>query len=70
MPKRIKVVVDEEGKVSFLYEGFKGTRCFDEAQDILFRLKKLGIDVAVEKVEKTHEAYETEKTSEVVKNHV
>jgi len=55
--KEIMIVVNKDGSVTIRYSGFYGEACFQEAQKIYQRLKQLGVDVKIEKVVRTPEAY-------------
>ena len=66
--KAVDVIINPDGSVKVSYSGFKGEACFLEAKRIYEKLKALGVNVKIEKVERTAEAYATEKTK--VFNHV
>ena len=68
MMKEVEVIINPDGSVKVSYSGFKGEACFLEAKRIYEKLKALGVDVKIEKTERTAEAYVTEKTK--VFNHV
>ncbi|MEM1554350.1 MAG: hypothetical protein QXU09_03815 [Thermoproteota archaeon] len=65
--RRVTIEVTEDGKLRVLYQGFKGEACFEEAKKLLALLKSSGVDVDVEKVEKTEEFYVSEKTRQVIR---
>ena len=66
--RAVDVIINPDGSVKVSYSGFKGEACFLEAKRIYERLKALGVDVKIERTERTAEAYATEKTK--VFNHV
>ena len=66
--RAVDVIINPDGSVKVSYSGFKGEACFLEAKKIYERLKALGVDVKIERTERTAEAYATEKTK--VLNHV
>lgn len=41
-------MVEENGKMEMAFEGFEGKTCFDQARSILDRMKRTGVDVAVD----------------------
>jgi len=45
---KIKLFFDENGSVSFNYEGFQGKACIDEFQELIKRLKTAGIDIEID----------------------
>lgn len=60
--KGIEVIVDEDGKVTIKYTGFVGDACYHEARKLYQQLKSLGVDVEVQQIVPTQEAYTTTKT--------
>ena len=58
--KGVEVIVHEDGKVTVRYDGFLGDACFQEAKRIYEQLKALGVNVTIEKVVRTQEAYITQ----------
>ena len=66
--RAVDVIINPDGSVKVSYSGFKGEACFLEAKRIYEKLKALGVDVKIERTERTTEAYATEKTK--VFNHV
>ena len=66
--KAVDVIINPDGSVKVSYSGFKGEACFLEAKRIYEKLKALGVDVKIERTERTAEAYATERTK--VLNHV
>ena len=66
--RAVDVIINPDGRVKVSYSGFKGEACFLEAKRIYEKLKALGVDVKIERTERTAEAYATEKTK--VFNHV
>ena len=66
--RAVDVIINPDGSVKVSYSGFKGEACFLEAKRIYEKLKALGVDVKIERIERTAEAYVTEKTK--VLNHV
>ena len=66
--RAVDVIINPDGSVKVSYSGFKGEACFLEAKRIYEKLKALGVDVKIERTERTAEAYATEKTK--VFNHV
>jgi len=64
--KIISIEVDEEGKVKVKYEGFIGEACFLEANKLYQKLKKMGININIEKTVKTKEYYR-QKTKHTIK---
>ena len=66
--RAVDVIINPDGSVKVSYSGFKGEACFLEAKRIYEKLKALGVDVKIERTERTAEAYATEKTK--VLNHV
>ena len=67
--REIEVVINEDGSVKILYKGFRGGACFEEAKKLYQQLKSLGVNVKIEQVVPTQEAYQTttSKTREVEK---
>jgi len=65
--RRVTIEVDENGRLKILYSGFRGEACFEEAKKLLAMLRSSGVDVDVEKVEKTEEFYVSEKTRQVIR---
>ena len=66
--RAVDVIINPDGSVKVSYSGFKGEACFLEAKRIYEKLKALGVDVKIERTERTAEAYATERTK--VLNHV
>jgi len=48
--KTVEIIVKPDGSVKVTYEGFQGQACFQEARRIYAQLRRLGVDVEVEKV--------------------
>lgn len=59
--KTVEVLVKPDGSVKVTYNGFVGEACFEEAKKVYERLKSYGVDVKIESVERTAEAYVTQK---------
>ncbi len=65
--RKVIIEIDENGKLKILYRGFKGQACFEETKKLITLLKSSGIDVDIEKIEKTDEFYITEKIEQVAR---
>lgn len=65
--RKVTIEIDEDGKLKIRYLGFKGEACFEEAKKLIALLKAFGVDVNIEKVEKTEEYYITETVRQVVR---
>lgn len=65
--RRVTIEIDENGKLKILTQGFRGDACLKEAEKLLALLKQAGVDVKVEKVERTEEFYVSEQTRQVIR---
>jgi len=57
MMREVQVVVNPDGSVTVKYAGFVGSACFEEAQRLYRLLRASGVEVKVEAVQPTEEAY-------------
>jgi len=55
--REVQVIVNPDGSVTIRYQGFQGQACFQEAEKLYRLLKASGVDVKVEAVTPTEEAY-------------
>lgn len=65
--REIIVEIDEDGRATIRTKGFRGPICLAEIEKLKARLKALGVEVDVEKQEKTPEFYQTQTTSQQVR---
>ena len=63
MPK-IAAIVRKDGTIDVTYSGFVGTKCLVEAEKLARQLKKLGVDLDVQKVVPTEEMNATSTTAQ------
>ncbi len=63
--QKIRVEVNNEGKVKVLYQGFVGDGCFKQAEKLLAKLKAFGVELASEQLIRTSN-YVQEDNQEVV----
>lgn len=56
--KTIRVVIDENGKVTLSTHGYQGEACIAETEQLLKQLRQLGIEVNTDKIEYTAEYYQ------------
>jgi len=68
--RTVEVLIGSDGVVKVKYQGFVGSACYREAERIYNHLKKLGVNVKIEQVTPTAEAYITSSTTTKVTNHV
>ncbi|MEM3341669.1 MAG: hypothetical protein QW728_03155 [Thermoplasmata archaeon] len=56
----ITIIADSDGSLSTGFGGFKGKKCFEEADKPAQKLKYLGVEIKVEDIKITEEGTETE----------
>lgn len=49
--KKIIIGIDEKGNITTNFDGFQGPACFEEAQELASRLKKMGVEVDVQNLQ-------------------
>jgi len=59
--RSIQLVVNPDGSVTVKFQGFRGEACFREAEELYRRVKVAGVEVKVERAERTEEAYVAER---------
>lgn len=57
--KTVTITITEDGKVKIQWSGYQGEECFTEARKLYNLLRSMGVDVELERVEKTPEYYTT-----------
>jgi len=62
--KEIIVEIDPDGRATIATKGFRGSSCLAEIEKLKARLKALGVEVDVEKQERTPEFYQTQTTQQ------
>jgi hypothetical protein len=65
--REIIVEVDEDGRAKITTKGYAGAGCLAEVEKLKARVKALGIEVDVERQEKTAEYYQTQTTQQQVR---
>lgn len=58
--REVLVEIDQDGRATITTKGFRGPSCLAEIEKLKARLKALGVEVDVERQEKTPEFYQTE----------
>jgi len=62
--REIIVEIDPDGKATIKTQGFRGPSCLAEVEKLKARLRALGVEVDVERQEKTAEFYQTQTTQQ------
>jgi len=62
---KIKMFFDEEGNITFDYEGFQGKVCIEEFQELIKHLKTAGIDIQINEQNFKQEYYLIRQKEEV-----
>jgi hypothetical protein len=61
---RVCIKIDEKGKCHLRWKGFAGETCFQRAEELYRLLREAGINVKKERIERTSEAYASERVYE------
>ena len=54
--KKLDLLIKPDGSIQILTSGYEGEACLRETEELLKRMKSLGLDVETTKIEKTAEA--------------
>jgi len=51
MAKKITIVINKKGDIVFDFDGFSGKTCLRDAEQLLARLKELGVKTEVKEIQ-------------------
>ena len=57
--KKLDLLIKPDGSIQILTSGYDGEACLRETEELLKKMKSLGLDVETTKIEKTAEATKT-----------
>ena len=63
--KKLDLLIKSDGSIQILTSGYEGEACLRETEELLKKMKSLGLDVETTKIEKTAEAIKTVTGSKV-----
>jgi hypothetical protein len=63
--KKLDLLIKPDGFIQILTSGYEGEACLRETEELLKKMKSLGLDVETMKIEKTAEATKTSTGSNV-----
>lgn len=64
---KVIITLDNKGNLTFDFDGFSGSSCFEKLQELIQYLKELGVDVEVKNVQPKQDDKVQERQNHLVK---